>query len=303
MKRIPFFIKSTGLTGMILLMGAAPLMAQDAAAGVVTERELLMVLILTMIIVALVCLMLTVSIFALIRRKREDTAAEGVAAPATGWSWGFISKKLTDAVPIEKEASIDMGHDYDGIRELDNALPPWWKYGFYLTIVIAVVYMWVYHIGGDWSSRGEYETEVAIAAAEKEAFLAKSANVVDESNVVVLSDAASLGNGEKIYQISCAACHGAAGEGGVGPNLTDAYWIHGGDVSQIFSTIKYGVAAKGMIAWQGQLKPKDMQDVSSYIMTLGGTNPPNAKEPQGELYQPAESAPADTTDAVAVVVQ
>ncbi|MEO1448976.1 MAG: cbb3-type cytochrome c oxidase N-terminal domain-containing protein [Bacteroidota bacterium] len=307
MKSIPLSFKTFALTSGALLIGSA-LFGKDSISGAVPEQELLMLLITTMIIVALVCLMLTVSILALIRSSLKEAAqadeSKQVALAQTNrWSWSRIQEKLTDAVPVEKEASIDLGHDYDGIRELDNALPPWWKYGFYVSIVFSVAYLWVFHVNSDWSSGGEYETEMAIAAAEKEAFLAKAADLVDESNVVALTDAASISHGQSIYQTSCAACHGMAGEGGVGPNLTDAYWLHGGDVKGIFTTIKYGVPAKGMIAWQAQLKPKDMQDVSSYILSIGGSDPPNAKEPQGELYQTVESVEADTTDAVAAVIQ
>ncbi|RMG60409.1 MAG: cytochrome C oxidase subunit III [Bacteroidetes bacterium] len=266
-----------------------------------------------MVVVALVSLVLALSILVLVRQKSTATtvneAGETVPVESTPLlSWKFIQKKLTDAVPVEEEESIDMGHDYDGIRELDNNLPPWWKYGFYLTIVFAVVYLWYYHVSSDWSSRQEYEVEMAEAAAEKEAYLAKVGNMVDESNVVMLEDAAALAEGKAIYDANCVACHGALGEGGVGPNLTDQYWIHGGSISDLFSTIKYGVPTKGMISWQAQLKPQQMQQVASYILTMQGTNPPNAKEPQGDLYVPeGEAAPAeaDTTanEEVAMLAQ
>ena len=308
--------KALAALGALLLAGPA-LLAQTAttpaAEGTVSQRSLFLLLIATMIVVAVVSLVLALTILVLVRSNQPQTTTNeaGETVPVESaplLSWKSIERKLTDAVPVEQEESIDMGHNYDGIRELDNNLPPWWKYGFYLTIVFAVVYLWYYHVSSDWSSTQEYETEMAEAAAEKEAYLAKVGNMVDESNVVVLEDASALAEGKAIYDANCLACHGALGEGGVGPNLTDAYWIHGGSVSDIFSTIKYGVPAKGMISWQSQLKPQQMQQVASYILTMQGTNPPNGKEPQGDLYTPAEEAApaeADTTanGEVAMVVQ
>ena len=94
-----------------------------------------------------------------------------------------------------------------------------------------------------------------------------------------------MGQGELIFKSFCAACHGQKGEGTVGPNFTDEYWIHGGGIQNVFKTIKYGVPDKGMIAWAAQLKPADMQKVASYILTLKGTNPPNPKAPQGEIWK------------------
>jgi mono/diheme cytochrome c family protein len=101
-----------------------------------------------------------------------------------------------------------------------------------------------------------------------------------------LTDVASLTAGKDIFSISCASCHGPAGEGGIGPNMTDEYWLHGGSINDIISTIEKGVPAKGMIPWRGQLKPEQILQVASYISTLQGTNPPNAKAPQGEVYNP-----------------
>jgi cytochrome c oxidase cbb3-type subunit 3 len=131
-----------------------------------------------------------------------------------------------------------------------------------------------------------------------QAYLAKQADTVDETNVEMLADENEIALGESLYKANCAACHGQLGEGGVGPNLTDDYWIHGGSIKDVFKTIKYGVPEKGMISWKSQLRPTDMHKVSSFIMTLKGTNPPNAKEPQGEIYneEPAEEGADQTED-------
>jgi cytochrome c oxidase cbb3-type subunit 3 len=130
---------------------------------------------------------------------------------------------------------------------------------------------------------------MAIAAIQKEEYLKKMAALIDENNVGLYAKGdAGLESGKKIYADNCKSCHGAEGQGGVGPNLTDEYWLHGGSLSDIFKTVKYGVVEKGMISWKDQLSPKDIQDVANYILTLQGTNPANAKEPQGELYKPEQ---------------
>lgn len=202
-----------------------------------------------------------------------------------------------DPIPVEREGDITLDHNYDGIKELDNHLPPWWVNMFILTVIWAVGYMWYYHWGGDGPNQDEqYRQEVETAKKEIAIALAGKANAVDESNVTALTDASALGEGELIFKNSCAACHGQKGEGTVGPNFTDEYWIHGGGIKNVFKTIKYGVPDKGMIAWSAQLKPVDMQKVASYILTLQGTNPPNPKAPQGEIWKEEGATPAaDTT--------
>lgn len=194
-------------------------------------------------------------------------------------------KYWENPVPREREGDITLDHNYDGIKELDNHLPPWWVNMFILTIIWSVGYMWYYHWGGGGANQDEqYKQQVETAKKEIAQALAGKANAVDESNVTALTDAGAIGEGELIYKNVCAACHGQKGEGTVGPNFTDENWIHGGGIKNIFKTIKYGVPEKGMIAWSSQLKPSDMQKVASYILTLKGTNPPNPKAPQGEIW-------------------
>jgi cytochrome c oxidase cbb3-type subunit 3 len=220
----------------------------------------------------------------------------------TSWESQIIHS-LTQAVPIEKEKDIQLEHDYDGIRELDNRLPPWWVGMFYVTIIWSVIYLFYYHVSGNGQLQiEEYNAEMAVAELQKEEFLKKSADKVNESTVTALTADADLSKGKQIYTTYCVACHGAAGEGGVGPNLTDKFWIHGGGIKNIFKTVKYGVPAKGMIAWQTQLKPGEMQQVSSYILTLVGTNPPNGKEPQGTEYLEEQNIEAAKTDTAKVAV-
>ena len=209
-----------------------------------------------------------------------------VAQPVGDDFWTRMRKKYwEDPVPIEKEADIMLQHAHDGIYELDNRLPPWWINMFFITIVWAVGYMYYYHWGGNGlSQKEEYQEEVETAKKQIAIALAGKASSVDESNVTVVSESSLVAEGELIYKNSCAACHGQLGEGGVGPNFTDDYWIHGGGIKDLFKTIKYGVPEKGMISWQSQLKPGDMQNVASYILSLRGTNPPNQKEAQGTLW-------------------
>lgn len=206
--------------------------------------------------------------------------------------------KLTDNVPIEEEVTVMLDHNYDGIRELDNNLPPWWKYMFYATIVFSFIYIIRFHITGDGKlSHEEYLSEMAVAEEAKASQVANSGESVTEENVTYLIDAASIERGAAIYMGNCATCHGQLGEGGAGPNLTDGYWVHGGGIKNVFKTIKYGVPAKGMIAWQTQFNPTQIQKVSSYVLSLQGSNPPNGKDPQGEIYKEELKEEADSIDA------
>ena len=206
---------------------------------------------------------------------------------------------LTDAVAIEEEDSILLDHNYDGIKELDNNLPPWWKYGFYLTILTAFIYMIHFHVlkTGDLQT-AEYDKAVAQAKIEVEEYMKTSANNVDENSVKLLIDVADINSGKDVFKASCAACHGQLGEGTVGPNLTDDYWIHGGTIQDLFKTIKYGWVEKGMKSWKEELSPMQIAQVASYIKSIKGTNPPNAKTPQGDLF--TESGSASVNDSTIV---
>ena len=201
-------------------------------------------------------------------------------------TWHRLDKQIfTRAIPLEKEADMLLDHDYDGIKELDNALPPWWKYGFYITIVVALFYIFkfeVWHTG--MNPTQEYAEEMSAAKIQTDAYLASAKENVDENSVVQL-DAAGAAAGKEIFTKTCVACHLAEGQGSVGPNLTDEYWIHGGSIKDIFKTIKYGFPDKGMQSWQTTYSPVQMQQLATYIRTLKGTNPPNPKAPQGDLYK------------------
>jgi cytochrome c oxidase cbb3-type subunit 3 len=178
-----------------------------------------------------------------------------------------------------------LDHDYDGIKELDNALPPWWKYGFYITIFVAVFYLLkfeVWHTG--MNPTEEYLSEMTAAKIQTDAYLVAAKENVDE-NTVVLLDAAGAAAGKVLFAKTCTPCHLSEGQGLVGPNLTDDYWIHGGGTKDIFKTIKYGYPDKGMQSWQTTYSPVQMQQLVTYIKSLRGTHPPNPKAPQGNLYK------------------
>ncbi|WP_424964342.1 cbb3-type cytochrome c oxidase N-terminal domain-containing protein [Ekhidna sp.] len=205
--------------------------------------------------------------------------------------WRRFWNRINDSVPVAKEHEVATDHEYDGIRELDNRLPPWWLYGFYVSIIFAVVYLINYEVLGTGPTQDEeFQAEMMQAKEDVQTYLASLDNLIDESNVTLLTETVDLDAGRAIYEQNCSVCHAADGGGGVGPNFTDKYWLHGGDMTAIFSTIKYGVPSKGMIAWEAQLSPKKMQQVASYIYMMEGQTSANPKEPQGDLFERAHEA-------------
>jgi mono/diheme cytochrome c family protein len=279
-----------------------------------------------------------------------------------------------ETVSMSDKRDLLLDHDFDGVKELDNDLPPWWRYLFYVSIIFSAIYLLYFHVLGIGDlSDAEYQREmnpnwqpakaeasvleyrspfynpqekltprirlevqlaelqsarVALANGEgaagpsldqlsfddliiaamrkadagnqeklKQAFPqlwvsaesgkslpAASAAPTNEAPAAALTDAASISKGQAIFATNCASCHGKAGEGGIGPNMTDEYWIHGGGMNNIVRTINAGVPAKGMISWKPVLKEKEIMEVASYLLTLEGTNPPNGKKPQGEKW-------------------
>ena len=198
-----------------------------------------------------------------------------------------------------------LNHDYDGIREYDNDLPPWWLWLFYVTIAIAVVYVFHYHIlkTGDINAgtlkaqtisdglMHSYQSpwqgaapmaQAGTAPAAAAAGQAKAPAPAKEEKIPRITDPARLDHGAQVFAKNCVPCHGDKGQGIIGPNLTDEYWLHGGTMTDVVHTITYGVPAKGMIPWGGTLSRDDILDVAGFILErLQGTHPPNAKPPQG----------------------
>lgn len=292
-------MKAMALIGFMLL--SLPMMAQtnataDAAAaadnygGVTSTAFYAMIAVIGAEVLVIFFMLFFLRSF-LAKEKARAAAAAGVVKQPTRTWWDWFNSFR----PMHEESKIDLGHNYDGIRELDNRLPPWWLYGFYITIIFAGIYLWRYHVSHTAPLSGE-EFTIAMQKAdeEKAAYMKNAANLVDETNVKLLTDAADLAEGKKIFTnpAYCAACHRADGGGQVGPNLTDVYWIYGGGIKDIFKTIKYGTT-KGMKSWKDELSPSQIAQVSSYVKSLKGSNPPSAKDPQGDMYE--EKVIADST--------
>lgn len=231
----------------------------------------------------------------------QKVKVAGQKSKLAAW-WSRMDKRIfTKAVAVEKEADVLLDHDYDGIQELDNALPPWWKYGFYITIVVGFVYLLNFHVFGIGKNpTEEYNAEMENARIQKERYEANNKDRIDENNVP-MADATGIKEGERLYEANCIACHLKGGAGSVGPNLTDDYWLHKGSLNDIYNTIKVGYPDKGMQSWSSQFNPKQISYLASYIKSLHGSNPPNAKAAQGELFTEAAAAPTAATDSAAVV--
>ncbi len=228
-----------------------------------------------------------------IRRMYTELLPEEIK-PVKGRSgfavlWSNLDKKLfTKAVAVEQEADVMLDHDYDGIKELDNSLPPWWKYGFYITIGIAFIYLLNFHVLGiGLNPTQEYNAEMEKARIEKEVYEANNKDRIDEKNVR-MANADGIKAGQRLYEANCVACHLKDGGGIVGPNLTDDYWLHKGSLNDIFNTIKVGYPDKGMQPWGNMFSPKEISFIASFIKSLKGTKPAAPKEQQGEFYVDAD---------------
>jgi len=221
-------------------------------------------------------------------KERYDEKAALKKAKQSGW----IKEKYKAALgskAIEEEVDIILDHNYDGIRELDNKLPPWWVYGFYGTILFAIVYLVRFEVLNDYNQIEEYEIAVADAKIEVEKWKKTAKNLVDASTVTLLTDASDLKAGKTIFATNCAVCHKADGGGGIGSNLADEHWILGGGIKNVFNTISEGGrSGKGMIAWKNELKPLERAQVASYVLSFQGTTPAEPKDAEGELWVDAE---------------
>lgn len=208
-----------------------------------------------------------------------------------------LYKKLAGGKPIEEEHEIILDHNYDGIKELDNSLPPWWLYAFYASIVFAVIYLFRYHVLYTAPNQfAELDNEYTIAQKEIEEYKKTAKDLVDFETVQILTEAADLANGKKIFEVNCVACHKADGGGGIGPNLTDEHWILGGGIKNVFHTITEGGRdGKGMIAWKTSLKPSEINQVASYVLTFQGTTPAEPKAPEGDIWVDESTPEAEDT--------
>lgn len=180
------------------------------------------------------------------------------------------------------------GHTYDGIKEYDNPMPGWWVWTFVATVIFSVFYFVGIEYFG-WVDTYEDDLEQSLAELQviREAYAAHNPSFeVDEASLATyLDDASAIDAGRSAFTTYCAACHGAEGQGTIGPNLTDDHWIHGGSLTEIYEVIANGVGAKGMPPWQGTLSAEEMAQVTAYIRSIHGTEPANAKAPEGELVE------------------
>jgi cytochrome c oxidase cbb3-type subunit 3 len=216
------------------------------------------------------------------KTKEETLHLEEESMSTTQGSWKTMLKKLTKTKPITEEETILLDHNYDGIKELDNALPPWWLYSFYASIVFAVLYFGYYQFLGGNTNVENFEEEMEIARLDVEQYKRDNPSTFDATKVT----AGGVEAGQKIFKSNCAVCHAVDGGGGIGPNLTDEYWILGGGIKNVFNTISEGGRdGKGMIAWKNSLNPEKMQQVASYILTLQGTTAKKPKEKEGDLWK------------------
>lgn len=234
-------------------------------------------------------------------QKEQLANAQSVSFTESKWYQNLVSK-LTRSKEIEREEDIMLEHDYDGIKELDNVLPPWWVYLFYGTIIFSVIYLVRFHVVGDYTQTEEFNKEIELAELEKSKLPKDPADEVSYETVVAVTDAASLAKGKEIFTNACAACHKADGGGLVGPNLTDKHWINGGGIKNVFKLISEGSKNNpSMVAWKANLSSKDIQSVASYVLSLQGSNPPGGKPAEGEIWvETAEAAPAAAVDSTKV---
>jgi len=293
--------KSALLLPLLLAAGSAQAQVYVEPRATMNHQELFYLLLLINIFLFIV-LMVQINLLRSTMRAITGVFEEQRAGAAAVAKRPSPAAKLMDLLTRRPSKEVEerdllMHHEYDGIRELDNVLPPWWVWLFYGTIAWSALYLVNMHVTGTWNdSQEEYTAEIEQAKADVAAYVARAGASVDETTVTLTTDAGALAGAKETFITYCAACHGADGAGSatsVGPNLTDAYWIHGGGVKEIFKTIKYGVPEKGMISWKSQLKPNEIQALSSYILGLQGTGNASGKEPQGELWK-EEVAPTDS---------
>lgn len=187
---------------------------------------------------------------------------------------------------MAQEQDKKLDHNYDGIEEYDNQLPRWWLGTFYITLIFGVAYWFYYHtthMGPDMYEQLEIaKKDHAALVAEIEAKQPK----MDAARIYsFIKDEAAMSEAKEAFAKNCAVCHGEKAEGNVGPNLTDSFWIHGGQPEQILKTINNGVVEKGMLAWKGVLSKELIGKLTGYVISLEGSNPENAKAPQGAKFE------------------
>lgn len=277
---IAVFFIIFGLTEFIIDSGEKPAFIEFP----VVSLFLLLVLLILIAIEAIIGALENVMLLKLDEEAKARFLAEKESVLKLTWL-NNMYKKLVGSKPIEEEGEIILDHNYDGIKELDNNLPPWWLYGFYASIIFGAIYLIRFHVFNGENQFDELETELADARISIEEYKKTAKNLVDVNTVTQLTEASDLNAGKTIFETNCVACHMADGGGGIGPNLTDNHWILGGDIKSVFKTVSEGGrSGKGMISWKQQLKPLEMAQVASYVLTFQGTTPANPKAPEGNIW-------------------
>lgn len=281
--------KTSALIVAILMLLGTRTYAQTSTASGMSQETMLYITFGLVFLVSLLVLVVAIYVLQLLKTFiRKEMSPEKLAQYEDEPSWfAQLWAKWNDFKPMEKEEELLLDHNYDGIKELDNHLPPWWKGLFYISIGYAVVYLLVFHVFKTAPLQEEqYQKEVAAAEALRANQAADLVVDFDENTVTATTEPTELADGRQFFETQCAICHKADGGGLAGPNLTDKYWKNGGSMSDVYKVIKNGVPNTAMISWEGQLNPIKMRNVASYVMTLQGTNPPGALPSDGELYEP-----------------
>jgi cytochrome c oxidase cbb3-type subunit 3 len=296
-KLIPSYIRVPAL--FFIIAGLVEYFVESGDQPAFMEKPVVMVFLILVLLILIAIEAITGAMENILFQSLDNDEKERYLAQQNQFPiWNKIKtiyKNLLGSKPIEEEGEIILDHNYDGIKELDNNLPPWWVYSFYLSIIFGVVYMVRYHVLNADDQFVEYEIEYAEAERAIEEYKKNTKGLVDINTVEFLADAADLNAGQKIFEANCVACHKADGGGGIGPNLTDQNWILGGGIKNVFKTISEGGrSGKGMVPWKTELKPLEMAQVSSYVLTFEGTTPAEPKAAEGEIW--VDKTAADTED-------
>lgn len=296
-KIIPSYVRIPVLFALIFIAMEFFIDSGDRPAFIKYPIVMLVLIVLLFLIVAIETVVSAIDRVtdALLTEEQRKKIEEEEAINFTEKAW-FKKLKgyfVSDQKPIEQEGELMMDHNYDGIHELDNVLPPWWVKLFYGTIIFGAVYLGYYQLAPGNDQTAEFNVEMEQARIAVEEYKKTAKDLIDANTVTLLTDAGDLAAGKKIFETNCIACHRADAGGAIGPNLTDEHWLLGGGIKNVFNTItKGGRDGKGMVAWQGTLKPSEIQLVASYILSLQGTKPKDAKAPEGEVYKEEGTAKA-----------
>lgn len=248
----------------------------------------MMIILIVLLIVMLVLLGVTAQILLgrnLQAQGKESQSVDFITQLKQRWVTGKLK-------PVGQEGDMLLDHNYDGIKEMDYSMPPWLRYVFIGTFIFAVFYVPAYmYFDLVPDQKSEYKAEIQEAALMAELRAKAGLMSITAETAEEMDDEETIMAGKTIFEKSCAVCHAPDGGGGVGPNLTDEYWLHGNDIKGVFTTVSEGVPQKGMVPWKGKLSPKEIQDVANFVISLAGTTPAKPKEPQGnKIEMPIETS-------------